>query len=127
MSKPAQVECTIPILPVSDIALSVSFYTQKLGFTLDWGDVRNDPVCSVSRDGKAIMLARSGASAAPVWVWIGVESDAIFDEFRAQGVTVSQEPRNFSWAYEMKFADIDGNILWIGTESRHDLPLEDRD
>jgi len=25
----------------------------------------------------------------------------------------------------MKFEDIDGNILWLGSDPRHDLPFED--
>jgi hypothetical protein len=25
----------------------------------------------------------------------------------------------------MKFADIDGNVLWLGTEPKADLPFED--
>jgi hypothetical protein len=30
---------------------------------------------------------------------------------------------NFSWAYEMKFADPDGNVLWLGTEPKTDVPF----
>ena len=26
---------------------------------------------------------------------------------------------------EAKFEDLDGNVLWLGTEPRDDLPLED--
>jgi catechol 2,3-dioxygenase-like lactoylglutathione lyase family enzyme len=32
-----QVECTIPVLPVRELARSVRFYTEMLGFKLDWG------------------------------------------------------------------------------------------
>jgi hypothetical protein len=45
------------------------------------------------------------------------------------GVTltkVRQEPKNYSWAYEMKFEDIDGNVRWLGTEPKSDIPLEDK-
>lgn len=126
MSKPAQVECTIPILSVADLSRSVKFYTEKLGFVLDWGDAQKDRICSVSRDGKAIMLATTTTPVTPTWVWIGIDNASIFEEFRSQGVKVFQEPRNFSWAYEMKFEDLDGNVLWLGTDSRQDIPLEDR-
>lgn len=120
-----QVECTIAVLPVADLDRSIDFYTQKLGFTLDW---RARKVCSVSRDGKPIMLRQGGAgeaAAGGVRVWIGVESDALFHEYRKQGLRVLEEPTNYPWAYEMKFADPDGNILWLGTERRADLPVVD--
>ncbi len=120
-----QVECTIPVLPVTDLKRSILFYTQTLGFRLDWGGEDGSTVCSVSRDGCCIMLSDRLKGAAPAWVWIGLENDSLFDEFRAKGVAIEQEPMNFSWAYEMKFADPDGNVLWLGTEPRTDLPVVD--
>jgi catechol 2,3-dioxygenase-like lactoylglutathione lyase family enzyme len=115
------IECTIPVLPVSDLDNSIKFYTERLGFSLDW---TSGAVCSVSRGGCHIMLRESDKGGA-VWVWIGLASDALFNEFRDRGVLVVQEPKNFTWAYEMKFADPDGNILWLGTESRSDVPVAD--
>jgi catechol 2,3-dioxygenase-like lactoylglutathione lyase family enzyme len=44
------VECTIPVLPVSDLQRSVQFYTETLGFVLDWGGDQGATICSVSRD-----------------------------------------------------------------------------
>lgn len=124
---PRQIENTIPILPVSDLPDAIAFYTGTLGFKLDWGDHDGSVIASVSRDGCALMLSDSGPDASPAWVWIGLEDETLFHEFREAGVKVRQEPRNFSWAYEMKFEDPDGNVLWLGTEPRKDLPLEDRD
>jgi catechol 2,3-dioxygenase-like lactoylglutathione lyase family enzyme len=118
-----QVECTIPILPVSDLQNAIHFYTGTLGFTLDWGGQPGSTIASVSRDGCALMLSEAGVPRA--WVWIGLEDEILFQEYRNAGVTIRQEPRNFSWAYEMKFEDPDGNVLWLGTEPRQDLPFED--
>ena len=120
-----QVECTIPVLPVRDLQSSIRFYTGTLEFKLDWGGNDGDIICSVSRDGCSIMLFQRNTIDSPVWVWIGVESDSVFGTYRDRGVKVVQEPRNFSWAYEMKFEDLDGNVLWLGTEPRSDLPIED--
>ena len=126
MKKPSrgQVECTIPVLPVGNLGRSIRFYTEKLGFKLDW---RGSVVCSVSRDGRSIMLRqkRNRETTAPVWVWIGLRSDRLFKSFRAKRVKVLQEPQNHSWAYEMMFTDADGNVLWLGTERKRDLPLDD--
>lgn len=122
---PRQVECTVPVLPVGDLARSIAFYTETLGFKLDWGGAAGETVCSVSRDKRSIMLMKKEKPAEPVWVWIGADV-ALFEIFRAKGVKVVQEPRNYSWAYEMKFADPDGNILWLGSDPRKDLPFEDK-
>ncbi|MBE2284811.1 MAG: VOC family protein [Prosthecobacter sp.] len=121
-----QIECTIPILPVRDLTRSVAFYTQSLGFKLDWGGEEGSRICSVSRDGCAIMLSQRDTMAEPVWVWIGCEDESLFETWRSNGVKVSQKPRNCSWAYETKFEDLDGNVLWLGTEPRRDEPFEDQ-
>lgn len=121
----SQVECTIPILPVRDLSQSVAFYTKQLGFQIDWGGEAGSQVASVSRDGRCIMLMQRADIADPVWVWIGLEDDTCFAEFRSRGVKVRQEPQNRSWAYEMKFEDPDGNVLWLGTEPRIDIPFID--
>lgn len=120
-----QVECTIPILPVSDLRKAVRFYTGPLGFSLDWGGEHGSTIASVSRDGCSLMLSETGSGTSRVWVWIGLEDDTLFQVYRDSGMKVRQEPRNCSWAYEMKFEDPDGNVLWLGTEPRQDLPFED--
>lgn len=117
-----QVEYIIPVLPVRELGKSISFYTEILGFKLDWS---GDVVCSVSRDGCAIMLSMAVKPAGSAWVWIGLEDDSLFADYRKRGVKVHQEPRNHAWAYEMKFEDPDGNVLWLGTEARKDAPFDD--
>jgi predicted lactoylglutathione lyase len=125
-SRPRQIQCTIPILPVADLQKSIQFFTDTLGFSLDWGGGQNDTICSVSRDQCPIMLSQQIEAPSPAWVWIGLEDDSLFELYKAKGVPVHQERRNCSWAYEMKFKDIDGNILWLGTEPKKDLPFEDK-
>lgn len=119
-----QIECTIPILPVRDLQQSLEFYTEQLGFRIDWGGESRSEIASVSRDGHCIMLMQRAANTEPAWVWIGLEDDSCFEQFRSRGVKVRQEPKNRSWAYEMKFEDPDGNVLWLGTEPRPDMPFE---
>jgi predicted lactoylglutathione lyase len=118
-----QVECTVPVLPVRELKRSISFYTGTLGFKLDWGGEDGSKICSVSRDGCGFMLSETVTPAGSAWVWIGLEDDSLFAEYRKRGVKVRQGPRNCPWAYEMKFEDPDGNVLWLGTEPRKDAPF----
>lgn len=39
-------------------------------------------------------------------------------EYVGKGVEVVSGPDNGPWAYEMRIRDLDGNILWLGTEPR---------
>ena len=115
----SHVENTIPVLPVSDIKRSLKFYTEILGWALEWS---SDNMGSVHRDNGRLMLSQlipvNGGSTA----WIGLHNDTLFEVYRQAGVTVVQEPENWNWGYEMKIADPDGNILWLATGPRDDLP-----
>ena len=111
---------TIPVIPVENLKKSLDFYVGLLGFKKDWSGIA---IGSVSRDGHSIMLSELTGAQGPGWVWMGVRDASLFDEYRAKGVRIHQEPKNYIWAYEMKFEDPDGNILWLGTESRKDLPV----
>ena len=114
-----KIECTIPILSVNSLKESVDYYVDTLGFSVDW---KGQVVGSVSRDGCNIMLSEQIGASGSGWVWIGLRDASLFDEYKTKGVKVHQEPRNHEWAYEMKFQDPDGNILWLGTDTRDDLP-----
>lgn len=116
MSK--KVENTIPVLPVRDLKRSAAFYVQSLGFGVDWGDSEGATVCQVSRDGHPIMLMEDPSLASPACVWVGLKDDTLFKEFMDKGVSVLSEPTNKPWAYEMRIRDLDGNILWLGTEPK---------
>lgn len=116
-----KIENTIPVLPVKNLKESIRFYTETLGFKVDFATER---VGSVSRDGCSIMLDSLRPDAGAAWVWIGVRDFTLFEQYRQRGVEVHQEPQNHPWAYEMKFKDIDGNVLWLGTETRSGLPVE---
>lgn len=63
------------------------------------------------------MLQRSG-NAGRSTVWIGVEDDSIFMFIAKAGAKILQSPTQQPWAYEMKIADPDGNVLWLGTDPK---------
>jgi catechol 2,3-dioxygenase-like lactoylglutathione lyase family enzyme len=107
-----------PILRVQDMARSLHFYVDQLGFeNAGWG---SDDFTLVSRDAAGIYLCQGDQGGGEAWVWVGVEDAACFyDECRASGVNVIMPPTNFPWALEVRVQDPDGNVLRFGSE-----PLE---
>ena len=106
-----------PILRVADLARSLRYYVDVLGFAnAEWGG--KDFTC-VSRDGASIYLCEGDQGQPGTWVWVGVEDvGALFEEYQAAGATILQPPQNFPWAYEMKVGDPDGHVLRFGSEPR---------
>ena len=67
---PTHFECINPILRVENMAASVRYYVDVLGFeNAEWG---TDDFTHVGREGKGIYLCRGGQGHAGAWVWIGV-------------------------------------------------------
>ena len=74
----SKVECAIPVLPVNNLEASLGFYTQILGFTIDWGGAKGSKIDSVSRDCANIMLSEMHGEQDPTWVWVGLNDDSLF-------------------------------------------------
>ena len=119
------VENTVPVLAVADVRASIGFYCESLDFTCDWtGSAEPLFIASVSRDGHAIMLQR-GDPVTPGCVWIGTSGlGQLWEKVRSSGkIAVVQRPTNQTFALEMKIKDLDGNILWFGTEPLKNVPF----
>lgn len=114
-----------PILSVRSMAASVRYYVDVLGFrNADWG---TEDFTSVNRDRAEIYLCQGGQGGPGTWVWVGVEDvAALYEEYRAAGAKIRQEPVNHPWAYEMQVEDPDGHVLRLGSEPRADMPFADR-
>jgi predicted enzyme related to lactoylglutathione lyase len=112
-----------PILSVADMARSLQYYVEVLGFSnAEWG---GDDFTHVSRDAAGIYLCQGGQGQPGTWVWIGVEDVAsLYQEYAASGATILHAPLNFPWAYEMKVQDPDGHVLRFGSEPREDIPFD---
>ncbi len=110
-----EVENIIPVFPVRDIEAAKTFYRDRLGFSLDWDA---GEICSVSRDGHCLMLGLNCGAAYPALAWMGLQTEAIMTLAIEQGLEIEQEPRNEPFAFHMKVKDVDGNILWLGTERK---------
>ena len=110
------IERVIPVIPVRDIAASMRYYEDVFGFACEWGGEDGSHIGSVGRDDCSIML-RQENDPAPNWVWVGVEDIMpIYEKAVAAGATVMEPPRNRPWAYETMLLDLDGNVLWFGSE-----------
>src|SRR5450432_439767 len=95
-----------PILSVKDMAVSVKYYVDALGFrNADWG---NTNFTSVNRDGAGIYLCQGGQGQPGTWVWIGVEDVAqLFVEYQSSGARILRAPANYPWACELHVGDPD--------------------
>lgn len=121
-----RIENVAPILCVDDMAKSLEFYVDMLGFRkADWGD---DNFTSINRDNVGIYLCKQGQGLPGTWVWIGFDGDilALHEELKSKGTTIKLPPTNFSWAYEMQVQDPDGHILRFGTDPSDKEPFADR-
>ncbi len=120
-SDPVRFEGVTPILRVEDVARSVNYYVQKLGFTIDF---QTPGFVSVSRDRCCLFLCEGDQGHPGSWLWVGVEDvDALYEQYRKVGVLVRNPPTNYSWACEMQVEDPDGNILRLGSEPKSDQPV----
>ena len=120
-----RLENITPILYVSDMARSLRFYVDILGFqNAGWG---NEAFTCVTRDRCGLYLCCGSQGRPGTWVWMGFDGD-IFDLHQAllaQGVPVRLPPTNYSWAYEMQVEDPDGHVLRFGTEPDEAKPFSD--
>jgi catechol 2,3-dioxygenase-like lactoylglutathione lyase family enzyme len=121
------VECTIPILKVANIATSLDFYVNVLGFEKGWFYEKDAfAMAGVSRDHSAIYLCQGEQGSPGTWVWIGVaDIQPLYEEFQAKGATFVMRPTNYSWAYEMRIRDPDGHVLRFGSEPLPGEPVHD--
>jgi catechol 2,3-dioxygenase-like lactoylglutathione lyase family enzyme len=111
-----------PILSVTDMASSVRYYVEVLGFrNADWG---SDDFTAVTRDGACIYLCRGAQGQRGTWAWVGVEdAAALYEEYAASGARIRQPLWNHEWGLELQVEDLDGHVLRLGSEPLSDQPF----
>lgn len=122
---PIEFENVSPILRVANLAASLQYYVDVLGFRIDWQ--AEGPMAAVSRDRCAIMLTEHDQGHPGSWVWLGVgDAEALHADYVARGAKIRLPPTNYSWAMEIRVEDLDGNVLRLGSEPKEDREFADR-
>jgi uncharacterized glyoxalase superfamily protein PhnB len=115
---PPDVQCDehYPTLAVGDVIAAAEFYTQKLGFKLDftWGD---PPVRAGVNLGDVSIHLDDGApspNGCTIYFIVG-NADELFDFHRANGVHVDAPPTDRPWGIrDFRVRDICGYQLIFG-------------
>ena len=132
MSEQEAIDGARPNLLVSDLANSLRFYAEMLGFMIGWrwsdrhnefvpergyGDPGEPGTALIGRDRAQLLLTQvSGPHVS--WVHLDVHTaaqvDRLFEEWRSRGVGIAEPPQRRPWGmYEMRLYDPDGHVLRI--------------
>ncbi len=112
-----QIDSVSPIFPADDLAGSIAFYRDRLGFDLAWSWGAPPELASVCRDGIEIMLRqRSGDGPANAQVYLGVTGiDAWYGRLEAAGVTIPVPIGDRAYGMrDFRIVDPAGNALSFG-------------
>lgn len=113
-----------PVLAVDNIAESIAYYRDMLGFTVDftWGD---PPYYAIARRGQNVSVHLSeredtSTPIVPAYVYVFVtDADALYEEFHAQGIEIFQPPQNSDYGMrEFDVRDLNGHFLTFGQDLR---------
>jgi catechol 2,3-dioxygenase-like lactoylglutathione lyase family enzyme len=112
--------CPRPILYVSNLDTSIAYYRDKLGFRFDWTDGDPPDFGSVTRGATQIFMCERCQGHPGGWVWVMTRDvDGLYGELKQRGALIQSPPENKPWGVrEMRVADIDGNVLRIGSPIR---------
>jgi len=111
----------VPILRVADLAESIAYYVERLGFTLQW---RAEPVASVGRGRASVMLCEGDQGQSGTWLWLSTNDvDILYQELRGRGAHLRHPPTNYPWgSRECQVSDPDGHVLRFGSDLRPSEP-----
>jgi catechol 2,3-dioxygenase-like lactoylglutathione lyase family enzyme len=109
--------CPRPIYSVDDLAASLRYYRDSLGFRVDWTHGEPARFASVTRGGATLFLCDGCPGQPGAWsMSFSPDVDRLHDELRRRGAIIRMAPTDMPWGLrEMNVADPDGNILRIGT------------
>ena len=111
----------MPVLQVSDVTRSETFYCEKLGFRSHgvWGDPPAFAIVQRGRITIALDQSRAGAPAPVNQYWAAYlyveDADTLCAEFRGRGVEIHRELEDTAYGLrDFDVRDPDGHILAFG-------------
>jgi uncharacterized glyoxalase superfamily protein PhnB len=108
-----------PVLRVSEMAKSLAYYQQALGFEVAFRVPNNEHAyfAGIFRGEASLFLSVGDQGHFGSWVWIdGKDVTALYAELVEKGAVIRNPPTNYSWALEIQVEDPDGNILRFGSD-----------
>ena len=110
----------IPILYVSNFAVSMEYYVNKLGFEKRWDWGTPPTFGCVGRGNIEIFFCEGGQGQPGTWMSVFMNDvDALYEEYKKSGAVIAQPPMDFSWGVrEMHVTDPDGHCFRMGSEVR---------
>jgi uncharacterized glyoxalase superfamily protein PhnB len=130
MSKPGFTWIT-PVLCVENVAKSLEYYEQVLGFEISWKwseseafGISCDPsFACVTRGQCSLFLCEQGQGNPGSWNCLNVDTleelEELFRQYTDSGAHIIEEPQDRSWGMrEMLVADLDGNTFRLGCQLR---------
>jgi GNAT superfamily N-acetyltransferase/catechol 2,3-dioxygenase-like lactoylglutathione lyase family enzyme len=105
-----------PILYSSNLARSLSYYTEMLVFEKKWEWGEPPTFGGVLKDGVHIFFCEGGQGNPGTWLSIFISNvDEYFETIRARGARIVSEPETMSWGTrEMLVEDPDGHMIRFG-------------
>lgn len=123
----------IPEVPVTNIDHALAYYSNCLGFTLDWGSQQLG-LAGISRESCRLFLAsreyrRDFGNHPPLLLWLNLESKEAVDDLHRtwalRNARLKSSPESKPWGlHEFTVEDIDGNLFRVfhdfATPTRND-------
>jgi uncharacterized glyoxalase superfamily protein PhnB len=111
-------EHVVPILAVKNLAASIAYYVDKLGFEKkwEWGDPPD--FASVGREEVELFLSLNSQGGPGMWMSIFVQDiDALYEAYKKTGAIIRKPPADYPWGVrEMTVEDLDGHCLRMGSD-----------
>lgn len=113
---------SITILYSTDIAASLDFYTQKLGFQQKWDWGSPPDFGGVVRDDVEVFFCLKNQGHPGTWFCIVVDNvDEFYESVKNNGVEILSTPTTQEWNMrEMIIKDPDGHFIRIGQNTNCD-------
>lgn len=108
-----KLDAVVPILNVSNVAASLAYYVDVLGFEGSWHWGHPPTFGGVRTACGEIQFCQDGQGQRGTWLSVWVDDvDALYDRLRTAGVDVRQQPTTYEWGVrELNVADPDGHRI----------------